>query len=223
MTEKEWGDSAQYGYSWKNGLVGTSGYLLCGVDIDSAQSHTSLGKKLGNCSVTNKTLTLTVDGTTYNVVFNTDLTAASNATVLGLINAVIGSVATADEFYVAGEYYPEFAGNRKMANADSVAILAGYGVVFTSQTAMRNATNADGYIDGICLDTTGVGGKGRVITKGMIYAKNAAKRFSIAEASNASRAAGVGIGISATTAGLFDVAATPVLLRAVATNELKIL
>lgn len=215
----------QYGYYWKDGLVGSKGYLIGGVDIDSSTSHTSLGKKLGNCSVTNKTLTLSVDGTTYNVVFNTNLTAASNAAVIALITTVIGAVADVDEFAVGLEYYPNFNGVKVLTNADSIAIIAGMGLVYLSATTCRAALNSDNYIDAIAIDSSGVTGKLRAISgKGaIIKALNSGERFSTLEATNASRALGVGLGVSESSPGYFDVSATPKVLRAVGTNILKLI
>lgn len=67
----------------------------------------ALGLRLGNCSTINKTLGITIDETNYNVVFNKDYTAFTNAQVLAEINAVIGSVATAKEYNIGADYYAE--------------------------------------------------------------------------------------------------------------------
>ncbi|MFC0182735.1 hypothetical protein ACFFJX_09245 [Pseudarcicella hirudinis] len=65
------------GYAYKDGYTGVSGYAIgrldCGDDkvgIASDLYIKSLGKRLGDCSVTNKTLTVIIDGTSFNIVFN---------------------------------------------------------------------------------------------------------------------------------------------------------
>lgn len=214
-----------YGYFYKNGGVGLSGQLVGGIDIDSATPHTSLGKKLGDCSITNKTLTLTIDGTTYNVVFNTNLTSSTNAQVIALITAVIGSVADVDTYSIGREYYPDFDGVLKQINADTTAILKGSGVIFLTSGSMRLALNSDNRIDGICLDDVAVGSRGRVLTKGSLYSlyKANLQRFTINSVQTTTVAIGTEFGISAATAGLFDSTAIPKLLRAIDTDIIKIL
>ena len=118
-------------------------------------------------SGTSKTLTVTIDGTPYNIVFNTDLTAQTDEYVIGLIDAVIGAVADTDIYAVGLEYYPKFKGTAIKINADTTAILAGMGVVFNGTTGVKIATNADGHIDGIALDNFAVGQEGRIIEGGL--------------------------------------------------------
>jgi len=216
-------NKTQFGYQWKKGGVGLAGYAIGGLDIDSSNSAKTngLGVLLGNCSVVNKTLTVIVDGTTYNIVFNENFTAQNNAYVIAKITAVIGSVANVSEFNTTKEYYPEFSEMESLLNEDTTAILKGMGIVFTNQ-GMRRALNSDNHIDGICLYDTVAGEYGRCIKKGLIYAMTGGERFSILEDSALYRAVGVELGISA-TAGIFSASATPKLLRAVEENVFKIL
>lgn len=70
-------------------------------------ANTKLGVRLGNCSVTNKTLTLTVDGTiNKTITFNQNFTAQTNAQVLAFINAALGVDATASLYQRAKDYLP---------------------------------------------------------------------------------------------------------------------
>lgn len=202
------------GYEYCDGGNGLSGYAIGALNIGEDSAITPLGVRLGDCSTTPKTLTIVVDGVSYDVVFNTDLTSESNANVIAAIESVIGGVATVEEYVVALDYYPDFKGNTARTNNDTEEILSGMGVVFTGLGVMRKALNSDNRIDGICLDDCAVGAKGRVITMGQIYAANASQRFGIKEISSAARSAGDELGISA-TAGIFDVTASPKLLKCV--------
>lgn len=97
-----------------DGAIGLSGYAIGGKSIIEGNAgngvayQCSLGKRLGDCSTTNKTLGIIIDGTTYNVVFNKNYTAMTNAQIITEINDVIGSVATASEYNIGGDYYAEF-------------------------------------------------------------------------------------------------------------------
>jgi hypothetical protein len=98
---------------YRDGGGGLQGYAYGYWDIsgiltaaDSGTANTAvdntIGKRLGDCSTVNKTLTVTVDGgTPINIVFSTNLTAVSNATILGTINTALGSAATASEYLVS--------------------------------------------------------------------------------------------------------------------------
>ena len=213
-----------FGYQYKDGGVGLSGYAIGSLDIDEANTSrtNSLGVMLGDCSTVNKTLTLDVDSTTYNVVFNENFTSQNNAYVIAKIVAVIGTVADVDAFYVGHEYYPEFNDMSNMINNDTTAILKGMGIVFTSSTQMRRATNSDNRIDGICLYDTVIGEKGRVVEKGRVYSNATTQRFRTLEDDTVSRNFGSELGISATD-GVFSLISTPKLLRCVETDVLEII
>jgi len=217
-----------YDYQYKYGGNGLSGYAIGTLDIGQYQVGASvnkyigaLGKRLGNCSVVNKTLTVSVDGISYNIVFNKNYNGTaetiaptySNAQIIAEIVAVIGGVATVDEYCVGQDYYPQFKGVTNMVNGDTSEVLAGMGIVFTSLKIFRKALNSDGRIDGICLDDGRVGDECRIITEGQIWSMASGERFSVKESSVTTRAIGVEAGISATTAGVFDVTASPKVLR----------
>lgn len=159
----------EYGYEYKDDPNGSHAYACGWVNIDPT-TGTSLADILGDCSTINKTLSLTINGTGYNVVFNTDLSSASNADVIALINAVIGNVATCDTFNPERYQYPDFSDMEyHIQNGDSALIQSGMGVVFTDIGVMRRAKQTDGYIDGIAIDAVYPGQKGRVVMRGKFY------------------------------------------------------
>ena len=209
------------GYEYFDGGQSLNGYAVGSLGIKEDVPFSSLGARLGDCSTTNKTLGVIIDGVTYNIIFNTNLTSATNASVISLITAVIGSVATVEEYALGKDYYPQFKGNTSKENVDTTEILAGMGVVFVRAGTIRKATNADGRIDGIALDNCIVGGKTRVITCGQIYTRNSGQRFAIQQSANTATTYGTKLGMSA-TAGIFEINATPTLLRGVGTNIVEI-
>ena len=218
-------NKSQYGYQWKDGGVGLSGYAIGSIDIDenNTSKTNGLGVLLGDCSTLSKTLTVVIDSVSYNIVFNENFTLQNNAYVIGKITDIIGTVAYVDAFYVGQEYFPKFSETQEMENGDTTAILSGMGVVFISSTEMRIAINSDNRIDGICLYDTAVGEKGIVIEKGNIWAMNKGFRFSTLETSNTGRNKGDELGISPTQDGYFELSASPSLLRAFEFNALEIL
>jgi len=225
-----------YGYQYKIGGVAV-GYAIGSLDIAQHLVGVSLnkyigalGKRLGDCSVTNKTLTVIIDGTTYNIVFNKNYNGTaetvaptySNTQIIAEITAVIGAVATVTEFDISSEYYPNFKSLKSMINADTTEVYAGMGVVFTSLKQFRKALSTDLRVDGIVLDYGEIGDKCRVIAGGEIYAQISAKRFSIKEINTFSYNVGDGAGISSTTPGTFDRSAATKLLICTSANILKI-
>ena len=214
--------TTHYGYSYRDGGDVLSGFAVTGVDLDSTTTGKTLGSRIGNCTVSNKTLHLWVNDTLRYVQFDQDFTNYTNFQMLTYLRSIMGSYATV-EYCTPNEYYPQFNGNAVKSNSEGTAILTGMGVVFTSASQMRKALNSDGFIDGICLDDVTPGGKGRVITRGELFAANSTQRFKISEVSVAERSLGVQLGISSSTPGKFDVSASPKLLRATGTDIVKIL
>lgn len=215
-----------FGYQYKYGGQGLSGYAIGSLDIGqylvggSVNKYIgALGKRLGDCSTINKTLTVYIDGVTHNIVFNknyngtNEFTAPtySNSQILSEITAIIGTVSTVDEYVVGRDYYPQFSGVLNMKNADTTEVLAGMGVVFTGLKTFRKALNSDGRIDGICLDDGRVGDECRVIIEGEIYSSASNERFSTYDSAGW-LSMGSKFGISSTIPGKFDIAANPKVL-----------
>lgn len=211
-----------YGYEYRNGGNGLAGWASGLLDIEYRAPYTgSLGKRLGDCSTVNKTLTVYIDGSAYNIIFNKNYngTAAgvapnyTNTQIIAEIVAVITAVATVIEFSVGQRYYPKFKGLSWMVNADTAECSSGMGIIRTGVNTFRKALNTDNRIDGICIDTLRVGDSGRVIESGSLYSSYTGQSFRLNEKVAATRAIGSESGISTTTAGQFDTAASPKLLR----------
>jgi len=224
-----------YGYSYKDGKQSLSGYAYGYWNIKEntvrGTNIHSLGYRLGDCSTVNKLLVITIDGVDYTITFNQDYTSQSNADIIADINAVIGSVATASEFKVAREYYPEFKGVQHLIyeDTDSINAVGGAGFLI-GDGKVRRATNQDS-IDNpeqlvIMLDKAGDGDVVRCIPRGSrIQRYSTGARFRVNEpfVSPLPKPIGHSLGVSTTTAGQFDVTASPKVLKAFETDIYKLL
>ncbi|HBF30869.1 MAG TPA: hypothetical protein DDW73_14780 [Rhizobium sp.] len=160
------------------GLAGASyGYLDCGdhlVGQNADQAVTQIGKRLGNCSSVNKTLTVLIDGsTTKTVTFNQDYTSVSNTTILASINTALGSSATADLFNVNELFRPRFTDEeRRVYNAGATTIKRKMAVAWATngQPQSRIMTAADPLrlFAGIAYEDIRPGTWGRVKSAGMV-------------------------------------------------------
>lgn len=72
----------------------------------SYNANVKMGVRLGNCSVSNKTMTLNVDGVAKTITFNQNFTAQTNAQVLAFIDAALAGSATASLYQRASENTP---------------------------------------------------------------------------------------------------------------------
>ena len=216
ITKTIYGWDTQYGYVYRNGGVNLSGQAFGTIDVDENSSMgNSLGKKLGDCSSTNKTLIITIDGTDFTVVFNENYSSKNNAYVIGQINDVIGGVATADIFCPAKLYYPNVNGLMEVESGDNGAILKGMGIVFNVDGKMVKAKNSDGKIDGICLDDTSIGQTGRIITMGYIFTHFSTQWFKTVDTLDyvPNVRYGKTLGIDPDNDGQFKQSVEPALLR----------
>jgi len=222
----DWNNTYQYGYEYRDGTTNFSGFAIGHKDIDynNTKVNVNLGTRLGDCSTVNKTLTVVIDGITYNVVFNENLTSQSNTYIIALINAVIGAVADTDEFSITKENYLTIPSLKNVVNSSSTVILEGMGVVYSGYNKVRPATNADNRIDGIALDDFGLNQVGR-ISSAYFYSLNQRTdfRYTLLEVNDTSRAFGTEMGISTTQDGYFDTTASPKLVRAYDSNKFKII
>lgn len=171
------------GYVARDGSVGLPGWANGCCDLsaevyayDNGVNYTRMGVRLGDCSTTNKTLTINVDGTDYNVVFNKDYTNVSNADILAEINAVISAVATASLEYYGRFYYPEMPDVSEIVyNASTTDYIPKGTVLKKVQGRVSPATDGD-IIAGVALDDIPVyqsvqgvtSGKGRMLKRGYI-------------------------------------------------------
>ncbi len=199
-----WQWKFKYGYYFKDGGDTLKGFAVGGKDIDEGTTHTSLGKKLGDCTVVNKILTIIIDGSTYNVTFNENYTAQNNAYVISKITSVIGTVADVDTYSPGFEYYPQFDGMKVVMNTDATAILKGMAISFDGDSGVKKATSSDNF-SGIALDDAAPGQTIRCITSGRIFgAGTGANRFKILDIDAISTTKGIKFGVSTTNPGFFD-------------------
>jgi len=200
------------GYAYRDGDIGLAGYAIGRLDIGSQGVGgddnnkiyiKSLGKRLGDCSVNNKTLTVVIDGISYNIVFNKNYVGAgtsnlaqsayTNAQIIAEINAVIGNVATIKEWAVGKDYFPEFTDFVNNFTATE-PILNGM-VVVSDAGKIRKAKSTDLKITGVALDDIRTGDTGRVLVKGYISV-NPNLRFFVSTDTNWEIAKGDQLGVS---------------------------
>lgn len=184
VSRNRYNRSEQYGYQYRDGGNGLQGEAIGFANIMEGAINgkylTPLGKRLGDCSTTNKTLTIIIDGTSYNVVFNKNYNGTaegvlpnySNAQIIAEINAVIGSVATIEEYDINKEWYPLFKDVQLFKVNSATYIEKGMGVVFTNNMNVRKATVSDTIIDGIALDNGANGSFIRVMQNGSVTGSN---------------------------------------------------
>ncbi|MFV8985359.1 hypothetical protein [Serratia fonticola] len=154
-----------YVYSWAD----VSGN---GVGINRDVFITSLGKRLGDCSTTNKTLTVTVNGgSPVSIVFDQNYTAVANATIIAAMNTALGSTAIASEWKSA-RYRPLFTDEEKsLLNNTAVGIEMGMAVAYDTMTKrIRKMTSSDpaSLFAGIAWEDILPGNFGRIKTCGYL-------------------------------------------------------
>jgi hypothetical protein len=181
-------------------------------DIDVANT---LGRRLGDCSVNNKTLNVTFeDGTVKTIVFNENYTAQPNAYILDKINSVLGASGTASEYNVTeNEYYPQVPDKQLTLQNNTTAGIPRFAAVCFDgdASAVRLMTPSDPVESflGISLEPMPPGQSGRILTEGLMN-KSQLHGFG--------GAIGVGtkISISSSQDGAFEISANqPALLEGV--------
>jgi hypothetical protein len=155
------------------GAGGIKGYVYGWGDVSGVVAGTSLGARLGDCSVTPKALAVTVDGgAPINVVFNANHTVQSNADVLAIINAALGASATASAYDVGGRYRPHFTDEeRNLLNGTAEGFLMGAVLAYdATRTKVRKMTSADdpSLFAGVAWEDIYPGQTGRVKTRGWL-------------------------------------------------------
>lgn len=167
---------------YRDGGGGLQGYaygywdisgILVGINSDQTVGNT-LGALLGDCSTSPKTLTVTVDGgSPIAVVFNTNLTAATNATIIATINTALGGAATAAEYLVGpGEVYPQIPDKTvELVNTGAVGIPRFAAVKYNASrrqiAIMQTGDPASAFL-GVALQPIPPGVLGRVLVYGYL-------------------------------------------------------
>lgn len=114
-------------------------------------SQDGLGKRLGDCSATNKILGVFIGTETYNVVFNKNYTNMTNAQIIAEINTALGVNGVASEYIIGRDYYAELTDvNFILSNNSSVPILKG-SLVTLEGNGVRLATEND-IVFGVAID-----------------------------------------------------------------------
>lgn len=151
---------------------------VSGVGVGASKNVfiTSLGKRLGNCTSINKTLTVTVNGgAPVNVVFNQDYTNVDNAMIIAAIQAEIGStsVVVVDTYSPGNNFHPSFTEEKSLENASStVGIPKGSILAFDgTRKRIRLMTSADSasLFAGVALEDIYPATFGRVKTRGWLW------------------------------------------------------
>lgn len=166
------------GYESKDGFLDVQGWAVGGApNYNDSNSSIVLGPKIGDCSTTNKTLNVVVDGVNIPVVFNQNYTAMTDVDIVADINTKLGSAAVASLWHPAGDYYLEFTDvNHVMLNDSAVTIKKGAGVVLNS-TGVR-LSNGESSVYGVAIDDIPPKGTGRVIRRCYV-STNQTDRFAV--------------------------------------------
>ena len=200
------------------GNGGLKGSIVGGLDIsgiltsltETVAVTNTLGKRLGNCTTTNKTLVVTIDANTaITITFNLDYTSYTNAQVLTIINTALGSQGIASE-YAMQDYRPNFLDEFKtLCNGSVVGIPKGSAVVYTDYANVRLMTSSDVLDDfaGFALENINPSEYGKVKIKGFLQNTDL-----IFDGAN-TVAYGTSFGISTTIAGALKVGLTPVIVK----------
>ncbi|MFX5277493.1 hypothetical protein ABTC66_08210 [Acinetobacter baumannii] len=193
-------DSRDYidGYIVQDGTAGLAAQAWGCKDLtetaafaDSGVVYTSMGKRLGDCSTSNKTLGVVINGVTSTVTFNKNYTAMSNAAILAEINAAL-SGATVDLYAYGRDYYPMMSDVAETVYNSGITYIPKGSVVSKSSGTVKLA-NANDKVYGVALDdipvmtTTAEGlkkGQGRVLKRGYIYADQTKAHFVLADNQN---------------------------------------
>ena len=144
---------------------------------DAGVIYTSMGKRLGDCSTSNKTLGVIINGTPNTVTFNKDYRSMTNAQIIAEINTQLSGAIV--ELYVYGrDYYAEMTDVIETVYNTTDTFIPKGSVVVKSNGSVRLAQAGD-KIYGVALDdipvqlTTVEGlkkGEGRIMKRGYIYA-----------------------------------------------------
>jgi len=183
---------------------------------------TSLGKRLGNCTSVNKTLTVTVNGgAPTSIVFNQDYTNVDNATVIAAIQSAVGATSLAVvDTYAPGElYHPRLTDEERTLYNPSATIGIPKGSVLAfdgSRKFVRLMTSSDAasLFAGVALEDIYPLTFGRVKTRGWLW-------LPYVRMSAGSLTFGATMSVGATP-GRVDAGGSQGLLRAVRTEAVEV-
>lgn len=161
----------QDGQAYKKGGVGFSAWCMGLLPVmDTSQDvNAKLGVRLGDCSVTNKTLGIVIDDTNYSIVLDQNYTSMSNDDIVEDINSkltVLSVPCTADLYSISAETYMDLDSVITLQNTSGKDIIKGLAVK-RSTYGFDLAVN-DSECIGILLDDVIENGVARILTKGYI-------------------------------------------------------
>lgn len=154
------------GFIAKDGDVGFSAWCM---GLKPVYSSNGL-RALGDCSVTNKSLGLIIDGNTISITLDLDYSAMSNTDILADINTKLEALSepcTASFYSYGMEFcFGETDNIIEMVNVSAAPITAGHIVKRVGYGMDVCTANKD--VLGVLLDDVKVGGIGRVMTRGFV-------------------------------------------------------
>ena len=190
------------GYIVQDGTVGLKGQAFGCKDIsetayayNAGNNYTSLGKRLGDCSTTNKSLQIIIDGVTKTVTFNKNYTAMTNAQIIAEINTAINGAGVASLYIYGRDYYPELPDVLERVYNFSYTTFIPKGTIVTKVSGKVKPANEGDIIAGVSLDDIPVlsidsegvlKGQGRMMKKGLISTNQSKAFFVIADNQNPS-------------------------------------
>jgi hypothetical protein len=164
------------GYVYRDGVSGYAGYAHGVLSIERDIEGASLHSRLGDCSTTNLTLGIIVDGVEQSVIFNQDYSSMTDQEVIAAINSQL-SGAVADIFIWGAEYYPEIKPNYHVLTNISSDVIPNGTVVSFRHGQLKPAEN-DEEVYGVAIDDIFPSCDGRVLTK-CILSMYATNRFHV--------------------------------------------
>ena len=197
-------DSREFvdGYIVQDGSVGLNGQAFGCKDISEATyaynagiNYTSLGKRLGDCSTTNKSLQIIIDGVTKTVTFNKNYIAMTNAQIIAEINTAINGAGVASLYIYGRDYYPELPDVLERVYNFSYTTFIPKGTIVTKVSGKVKPANDGDIIAGVALDDIPVlsidsegvlKGQGRMMKKGLISTNQSKAFFVLADNQNPS-------------------------------------
>ncbi len=159
------------------GGIGYPARVLSSHSVKGEVAGGLIGQRLGDCTATNKQLTVTFDGgSPVTLTLAANYTAMSNDAVVTALNALLNDGAGRAFSVITPYNYsaPVYQSDREviLTNTSTVVILKGTAVAFNgSKLNGRRATNSDtrSAIAGIALENIAPGAQGRVQSSGYIH------------------------------------------------------
>ena len=155
---------------------------------DGSTNFTSLGKRLGDCSTTSKTLGVIVNGTSNTITFNKNYSAMTNAQIITEMNAQLSGV-TVGLYSYGRDYYPQL--------SDATEVVYNTGSTFIPKGSIVAKSKGDIHLAGendkvygaalddipvVRLDASGAKkGQGRVLKRGYISTDRSKAHFVLAD------------------------------------------